>query len=346
MNLQENIHRIRQMMGLNEMHESNDYGYFKDKSNIHDYDAILFGYFKNELPPKYNGWEASLKMMSKEEYLQKCAKLQETSYSDQYGFIVPEQVKNIENKMSQGIKYDIPYLNYVEKTQEGRHRVVAASNLGQEKIPVLILTKEEKEEEDFVQSNISTMIGKWNDLTEINGKYYCVFNKSETSFYAPIHDLLSSIVPDYDYYFLDHLFDIENSPSTYGSNPQEFILKAIKNKDRGLLKYLRHKPYYDGYSDNVNQEILNWAVVLKAMINNNSVIWDTVKKTKDKYYLRILDTIKENFNEFKNCKDMLEKISESQYYVKKYDLLSVENNNSLYDLTQEDVIKIENLMNK
>ena len=320
MNLKENIHRIRQMMGLNEMSESNDYGYFK-----------------NELPPKYNGWEASLKMMSKEEYLQKCAKLQETSYIEQYGYIVPEQVKNIENKMSQGIKYDIPYLNYVEKSQEGRHRVVAASNLGQEKIPVLILTKEE---EDFVQSNISTMIGKWNDLTEINGNYYCVFDKS--------HDLLSSIVPDYDYYFLDHLFNIEKSPSIYGSNPQEFILKTIKNKLYTSIdfKYLRYKPYYDGYSDNVNQEILNWAVVLKAMINNDSVIWDTVRITKDKYYLRILDTIKENFNEFKNCKDMLKRISESQYYVKKYDLLSVENNNSLYDLTQEDVIKIENLMNK
>lgn len=50
-------------------------------------------------------------------------------------------VDEIAAKMTAGTKYNIPVLDLANRTQEGRHRALAAEKLGVKKIPVLVVTK-------------------------------------------------------------------------------------------------------------------------------------------------------------------------------------------------------------
>jgi len=134
---------------------NSSYGYFKNKTNIPDFDAILFNQLSN-LPKKYHDWYGEIKFLSPKEYINECARLQDTSYQDQLKYINKSNVDDIKENMRNGVKYNMPYLNYVNKQQEGRHRVAAANQLGQNKIPVLCLYQDKIQNDN----NISDMIGK------------------------------------------------------------------------------------------------------------------------------------------------------------------------------------------
>ena len=84
---------------------------------------------------------ATLCEMSPKEYIERCA------YDIFEGATIESTIKGAEEdnvrkytaKMKSGDRFPLPYLNYKSKGQEGRHRALAAYNLGIEKIPVLVI---------------------------------------------------------------------------------------------------------------------------------------------------------------------------------------------------------------
>lgn len=319
----------------NQLLESVNYGFFADRTTIPIYDAILFGKY-DQVPSKYSDWVGEIKFMTKEEYIEECAKLQRTNYADQFRMISDDNVKDIEDGMRKGIKYYMPYLNYVDRAQEGRHRVIAASNLGQKKMPVLILTRDE----DKGITDISNMVGKWKDLVENSGKYYLEI--PDNGDWKSISRVLSCIVKNFDYYYLDHLFDIKFGRG-YDSI-EDFIFKMIKNGDNGPLSYLGAEVNWD-YDYEVNPLVLRWAVVLRAMRNNFSVIEDAVWKRFDEYYLKLLDGIGDNYEDYSSCEEMLLSVR-SQKYIEEYNLISVDERSKLFKVDEEDVKVIMEIFNK
>ena len=116
----------------------NESEYFNLKTSAQDYDNLLAKNY-DAVPEKFKRYEASIKYMTMKEYIKEVANMQNTSYEEQFKYISEENVNKIMDGMSSGVKYNIGYLNYADIEQEGRHRVVAASKLGLDKIPVLII---------------------------------------------------------------------------------------------------------------------------------------------------------------------------------------------------------------
>lgn len=82
--------------------------------------------------------------MSPKEYISRCAyEIFETGTMEStiYG-TEAANVAKYTKMMQDGVKFDTPYLDYVGGQQEGRHRALAAYNLGIEKIPVVIRDSE------------------------------------------------------------------------------------------------------------------------------------------------------------------------------------------------------------
>lgn len=317
---------------LNESLVNNNYGFFKEKTEIPDYDSILYGRL-HQIPKKYEGWQAEIEWMSPEKYFSECAKLQGTSYSSQFDFIVDEKVQGIKNNMVNGVMYHLPYLNYVENEQEGRHRVKAASELGQKMIPVLVLFKDESD----TINDISEMVGKWSDLVNIDGNFYVKFIGDRIMF-----RLLGCIVSDYDYYFLDDLFYLKKFP---GSTIEDILSKKIIN--HSSLSNYQIKSSNINYDGERNETILKYCVVLRGMRNNVTVINDCVIERNGVFYLKILNGYQYDFENFNNAEDMLtNNLNIKKIYVDEYNLLPYDENNKLYDIQENDVRIVINLFNK
>lgn len=322
------------------LRESIDYGYFKDKSNIPDYDAILFG-LNNRLPKKYDKWVGEIKFMSGEEYFRECAKIAGTDVYSQKEPLLIGNINKIEYNMSRGIKYDIPYLNYVEKTQEGRHRVIAASNLGQAKIPVLVLyLKEEDELGEKNHDKIEDMVNIWDDLIKIKDSYYIKF--SNINEYKTSGRLLSCIARNYDSYQLDYLLNNKISPKYYS------LERHIKELYDSFNKFGYHNISNINYigDNDVSDIILHLCVIYKIIINNDGVIIDCVKLDGKDGYLRVLDNISGDFDRYTSCEDML--LSKGQdYYIREYNLLSEDDiNSSVYEVSDNEVDVINGILKK
>jgi len=77
--------------------------------------------------------------MTPREYLDRCAyDIFNTTYESTVLGAEASSVLKYAEQMSEGVKFDMGYLNYENKAQEGRHRAMAAELLGIEKIPVYI----------------------------------------------------------------------------------------------------------------------------------------------------------------------------------------------------------------
>jgi hypothetical protein len=326
---------------LKNLNEDNSYGFFKTVSSIPDYDNVLFGK-NNELPKKYEFWDAEIKWMSKDEYLVECSRLQNTSYSDQFKYIVDWKVQQIMEKMKDGVKFGMPYLNYVENEQEGRHRVVAADNLGQKLIPILVLYDIN---EDGSSLELSDMVGKWDDLVVKDGIYYCKFILTD---WKSEHNLLSSIVSDWDYYFLEVLFDIYKKHISI----KEYMIKLVSNQSpyhfdsfSGMVSYvMKNNVYYYGDSEEqFNQEFLLYCFILKVLNQNDNVFYDCILREKDTYFLKIIpQDISADFEYYDNCQSMLKDLTKEKHYIKEYNLIPTDESSNLYAITDEDV----NIMKK
>lgn len=309
--------------------ESENENFFKDRAGIPDYDAILFGK-RGELPEKYADWVAEIEWMSKEDYYRECARLQNTGYNDQFKYLIPDKVKKIEANMAKGIKYDLPYLNYVDGSQEGRHRVMAASNLGQERIPVLILDKEEK----VSRHKISDMVGIWDDLVKDKNNYYI---KASAVGWKGLYSLLGCVASDFDNYYLDELSSLITAPSLFPN-----ILSIIKNKIKWIDTRVNQK-YINYHGDiEASDEILKLCVVFRCLKNNDWIIYN-IRKKGDEYYLPIPDNISGDFDDYGTCMEMLKSLGH-EYYISEYGLLSTEDDNSLYDIEDADIKVIKELL--
>jgi len=318
---------------LKNSNEENSYGFFKTVSSIPDYDKILFG--KNyELPKKYAFWHAKIEFMSKEDYFRECARIQNTSYSDQFRYVVDNKVQLIMERMEDGVKFDMPYLNYVENEQEGRHRVVAADNLGQKLIPILVL--DDVEEDNSLE--LSDMLGKWDDLVERNGIYYVKFNITD---WKSGDNLLSSIASDYDYYFLDVLFNMYKKYMSI----KDYLVKMIDNEyvshsfDNMVSYVMKNKIYYYGESDEqFSKEFMLYCFIFKTLKQNKDVFSDCILRENDTYYLKIVpQDMYADFESYKNGQEMLIDMVKNKYYVNEYNLIPTDDNSDLYTIDDKDV---------
>ena len=318
---------------LKNSNEENSYGFFKTVSSIPDYDKILFG--KNyELPKKYAFWYAKIEFMSKEDYFRECARIQNTSYSDQFRYVVDNKVQLIMERMEDGVKFDMPYLNYVENEQEGRHRVVAADNLGQKLIPILVL--DDVEEDNSLE--LLDMLGKWDDLVERNGIYYVKFNITD---WKSGDNLLSSIASDYDYYFLDVLFNMYKKYMSI----KDYLVKMIDNEyvshsfDNMVSYVMKNKIYYYGESDEqFSKEFMLYCFIFKTLKQNKDVFSDCILRENDTYYLKIVpQDMYADFESYKNGQEMLIDMVKNKYYVNEYNLIPTDDNSELYTIDDNDV---------
>lgn len=248
---------------------------FKSITNIPDYDKLKDGRY-DELPSRYSNISASVVNMSPEEYFKYCAKIQGTTYEQQFSYLRKEVVDKLIDLMDGGVKIDMPYLNFVKGSvsQEGRHRVKAAMDLGIKSIPVLVIDDRENEEEE-VDNTLSSKIGVWDDLSFDNGNYYVSYN---TKIWEEYDSLLSSIRRGYDVYLLNLIFDTYLYRRSYpdllsvvnkiddDSNAYEYFFKGID--ETLFLNYLpdeyrsRLNIDWDDYTD---EEYANYEKVLSEV---------------------------------------------------------------------------------
>jgi hypothetical protein len=318
---------------------NSSYGFFKNKTNIPYFDSILSNQLSN-LPEKYHNWFGEIKFLSAEEYINECAILQGTSYQQQFKFILKSKVEDIKENMSNGVKYDMPYLNYVDKEQEGRHRVIAANELNQNKIPVLCLYQDVIENDN----NISDMIGKWDDLIKINDSYYVKF-KNNNDFKSKSY-LLQCIAKDYDYYFLDDLFYIlTNKLDVFSFLKLHIKVDGIKKSSIFNNNYVNDDLIKYNNKNNISKDVLKIAVAFKTLYHNMPVIEECVKFDNNFFYLKLLNVdLYDNINYYQNGKQMLLDNVKYKDYINNYNLLSLEDDNQLYNLNDNDVKTILNLL--
>jgi hypothetical protein len=179
------------------LRENIQYGYFKDKTAVPDFDALKNGLY-DELPSQYQKMKAFVQIMDADQYLNECAHMQGTTYDQQLSYISQDKVTKYMQAMREGQKFNMAYLDYVNSQQEGRHRVVAAGKLGQTRIPVLIIDKKETEGE-----GLESKVGIWGDLQKTeNGNFLVTYDLSN---YGDMDKLLTAFSKSYEQYLLDDI---------------------------------------------------------------------------------------------------------------------------------------------
>lgn len=99
---------------------------------------------KNQIDYKKlaKGLVGRIEYMTPDSYFKRIAKyIFKVSEARAYYGVNQDKVDKYAEMMKNGTKFDLPYINYVSKGQEGRHRILAAKKLGETVIPVLVVTK-------------------------------------------------------------------------------------------------------------------------------------------------------------------------------------------------------------
>lgn len=108
------------------------------KTGIDKYDDML-------MRPRYNrevnNLTFKIEWMNPEEYIVRCAKLFNVSFERLFSHRFDKKIKKYRKMMEDdGIKFDMPILNYSLGTQEGLHRAIASMLIDpNELIPVMII---------------------------------------------------------------------------------------------------------------------------------------------------------------------------------------------------------------
>lgn len=107
-------------------------------TDISIYDNLLNNpqYYATE-----KGMQGRLMEISPDEALQMGAEAHGISIEMELRDINEELVLKYVNMMKAGEKFPMPVVDFVARTQEGRHRLLAARELGREKVPVLVVDK-------------------------------------------------------------------------------------------------------------------------------------------------------------------------------------------------------------
>lgn len=107
-----------------------------------DYEGFTLDKTSNSFGDEYleNG-KGRIVEMSPREYLERCAYeiFHNGTMESTMGAVDEKTTDKYAEQMKKGVKFDLPYLNYKDMGQEGRHRAVAAYKAGIETIPVLII---------------------------------------------------------------------------------------------------------------------------------------------------------------------------------------------------------------
>lgn len=82
-----------------------------------------------------------------------------------------DSIDKYASMMKSGVKFNLPYINYADEGQEGRHRALAAKKVGEKEIPVLIVTKYDRNKELGIpnKSSIKLMYGNTIEWTDKSG---------------------------------------------------------------------------------------------------------------------------------------------------------------------------------
>ena len=254
---------------------------FKSVTNIPDYDKLKDGKY-DELSSKYSNMSASVVNMSPEQYFKYCAQIQGTTYDQQFSYLRKQVVDKLIGLMDDDVKMDMPYLNFVKgsTSQEGRHRVKAAMDLGIKSVPVLVIDSREREGGDNM---LSSKIGVWDDLSFDGYNYNVSYN---TKVWKDCDYLLSSIRRGYDVYLLDSIFDTYIYRRSYPD-----LLSIVNKIDDGSMSeyvmngldetlFLNYLP--DEYKSRLN---INWDDYTDEEYENYKKVLSEVKPKLDKLAL-------------------------------------------------------------
>ena len=151
---------------------------FKNNTTSPDYDEVL----RND-PNRYlKNIQGEIVNMSPEEYLNQCAKMQGTTLEKQKHYINKDNVNKLIQAVKQGSKLNLPYLDYVNKQQEGRHRVYAAELLGYETIPIAIFKPIQNNNNDDGEYTLEQLSNRLKDVkVDNNNKPYIEYNINSQS---------------------------------------------------------------------------------------------------------------------------------------------------------------------
>jgi hypothetical protein len=117
---------------LNKVFNLNDTGMSYYNNFLNDKDAKYMKYAKGKI--------GTIQYMPPDVYIEKCA-------YDIFNSTVEKTLRGINDinidkyaeQMKNGEKFDLPVLDYADKTQEGRHRALAMKKLGVDLMPVLVV---------------------------------------------------------------------------------------------------------------------------------------------------------------------------------------------------------------
>ena len=177
------------------------------------------------------GQDATLEYMSPNEYLERCAKdIFNSTYEKTVGIIKKNNAKIISKyakDMLNGDKFPLPYLDYVHKQQEGRHRALAVIEaFGEDSImPVIVIRPTDPTEQELKQYAEQ----RWPEDPEWGLEYvkskYDKFNTVNTI--EDKTDNLDNIETKYN----GTDFDLDSElASLYDDIDEEDFLKFINNK--------------------------------------------------------------------------------------------------------------------
>jgi len=93
------------------------------------------------------GIEFRISWIAPHTYLEESAKIHNSNQIKERLMVEDRLVQEYSDLALQGSKMPLPVLDYVHGSQEGRHRAIVAEGLGLSRMPVLIVTKANEEEQ-------------------------------------------------------------------------------------------------------------------------------------------------------------------------------------------------------
>ena len=304
---------------------------FLDKTNVPDYDDIL----NNNKRVKENVI-GKIIQMSPHEYIDRCAKLQNTSYNDQIKLINKNKVSDIIKTIKSGEKLNLPYIDYDSSNQEGRHRVMASLKLGCGLINVAIFLSKNQEDpyvsnNDSNENNLSleNMYGKSVDVkVDDNNDYYIEYDANKTKDilkFVKLYPKFKSDIfkSDIEWKLIQTIFegnDLNNNhffyiPTELFMNDKEnqtinnFLLNQIQNSNCDFEQYgiepLNNNNFYElvEYIQIINRDCNKLQELSKYLTNMMNSVYAYLFFEKNKNYFENIDNKKYNvFFDLKNKK--------------------------------------------
>lgn len=126
-----------------EHHSMDGDNYFKKDTDTSFYNDILH-------KPTYmfwvKGYFGKIVYMTPDSYFERCARMQKSTVEEQLSYVDKEVAEKYMEKMLDGEKFPMPYIDFKDKVQEGRHRSYAIKMINPSiKIPVLCVYNKQED---------------------------------------------------------------------------------------------------------------------------------------------------------------------------------------------------------